>query len=405
MWKQIFSQRSQSAYTLGKYLNLLPFELFNHVKAGRLHPVDKDTGQPIPRPDVLKIKKRLKEIEQEIKVSPLAYGKLQTGKVYPVTHKHPQIVEKKYQGTAEQIKKQSDEWDKKSQQEKELDKLVEKLQEEHGRLNEKLQAITAIDDWTTYDPPEEPKNLITHLPIDLMKAFDILHNARFHNDEVKSLNIETHLQSSEEPDNMPPKAPEPVEESAPQPENYFKRTDNNHWAIKFGNEIAPHVDHVDGLLYIAHILGNQGKDISDQTLYQLAKRVPLKETIDKNEMTELNLSKGFRSQSIGTDKGRKICQAKYHELKGQLETASLEEQDEIKEAMKKLLPYLNTKTRNFADPNDKKAQSNLRKRIDLAYDKLKKEKMPALAKHLKDTIKTGYYGRRYVGPVTWEIKI
>jgi len=222
MSKLIFSHHLQPEYILGKDLNLLPFELFAHVKAGRLHPLDKDTGQPIPRPDILKIKKRLEEIEQEIKVLPLAYGKLQTGKVYPVTHKQPQIVKVIFKGSPEQVEKQLDEWDKKSQQEKEeemwkkqLDERAEKLQEEQGSLNEKLKAITDINDWTTYDPPKEPKHLITHLPIDLMKAFDILQNARFHNDEIRILNIETPLDSSAAPDNIPPKAPAPAEESAP----------------------------------------------------------------------------------------------------------------------------------------------------------------------------------------------
>lgn len=191
---------------------------------------------------------------------------------------------------------------------------------------------------------------------------------------------------------------------APQTGNYFKQN-GKHWAIKFENEFAAHVDHVDGLLYIAHLLEKPGEDISDQTLYQLAKGVTLKDAIDANEMIERNLSKGFKPQPIGTDKERRICQEKYLELEGKLETASLEEQDEIKEKMDKLVPFLNMKKRNFADPNDKKAQSNVTKRIDLAYDKLKEENMPELLTYLKDTIKTGDYGRRYVGPVTWKVEI
>lgn len=187
-------------------------------------------------------------------------------------------------------------------------------------------------------------------------------------------------------------------------ENYFIQN-GKHWKIKFGKESAAHVDHIDGLLYIAHLLENGGKDISDQVLYQLAKGVPSKETISTSEMIERNLSKGFKTQPIDTDKLRKICQEKYSEFQDKLETASLEEQDEIKEQMDKLVPYLNMKKRNFVDPNDKKAQSNMKKRIDHAYDKLKEENMPELAKHLEDTIKTEYYGRRYIGTFTWKIKI
>jgi hypothetical protein len=382
MSKLIFSHHLQPEYILGKDLNLLPFELFAHVKAGRLHPLDKDTGQPIPRPDILKIKKRLEEIEQEIKVFPFEEGKINA----------------LYRGQKKEAEKGK------------LDSRAEELQKEYDPLSKKLDVITDINDWTTSDPPKEPKHLITHLPIDLMKAFDILKNARFHNDEIRILNIETPLDASEKPDNVPPKAPAPIEESAPAPqiepqaENYFKRN-GKHWAIKYKNEVADHIDHVDGLLYIAHLLEKPGKDISDQTLHQLAKGVALKETIDANEMIERNLSKGFKPQPIGTDKQRKICQAKYQELQGKLETASLEEQDEINEKMDKLVPFLNMKKRNFADPNDRKAQSNMKKRIDLAYDKLKEENMPELAMYLNGTIKTGDYGRRYVGPVTWKIEI
>jgi len=253
MSKLTFSHHLQSEYTCGKDLNLLPFELFNHVKAGRLHPLDKDTGRPIPRPDVSKIKKHLEEIEQEIKVLPLAYGKLQTGKVYPFTHKQPQPVKVIFKGSPDQVEKQLDEWDKKSQQEKEeemwkkqLDERAEKLQEEQGSLNEKLKATTAINDWTTYDPPKEPKHLITHLPIDLMKAFDILQNARFHNDEIRILNIETPLDSSEEPDNVPPKAPAPVEESAPAPVNevVFSYMSPTEVMVKCGNKRAASYDQI-----------------------------------------------------------------------------------------------------------------------------------------------------------------
>ena len=201
----------------------------------------------------------------------------------------------------------------------------------------------------------------------------------------------------------PAKESTPAPQTEPQAENYFKQN-GNHWEIKFGNEFAAHVDHIDGLLYIAHILERPLINISDQDLYQLAKGVPIKETIGTNEMNERNLSKGFKAQPIGTNKERIICQTKYLKLEGELETANLEKQEEIKEQMEKLMPYLNMKKRNFADPNDKKAQANITKRIDLAYDKLKEENMPKLATYLKDTIKTGYYSRRYIGPATWEIK-
>ena len=183
MSKLPFTHHLQSEYTPGKDLNLLPFELFNHVKAGRLHPFDKDTGQPIPRPDAQRIKKRLEEIKQEIKVLPLANGK----------------IDALYRGQGKEDEKRK------------LELQAEALQKEHDPLSKELDAITDINDWTTYDPQENPKHLITHLPIDLMKAFDILQNTLFHNNEIRSLNIETPLPAQEEPGSMPPKSPAPFE--------------------------------------------------------------------------------------------------------------------------------------------------------------------------------------------------
>lgn len=197
MTQHPFSPPSKSEYTFGKDLNLLQFELFNHVKAGRLHPLDKDTGQPIPRPDALRIRKRLKEIKQEIKVLPLEKGKIDT--LDRGHHKEDAI--------------------------RKLDLRATALQEEQDTLNEKLKAITDINNWTAYEPPEEPKHLITHLPMDLMKAFDILQNACFHKNEIikLGLNVETPLPTQKKPGSMPPKSSAPIDE-------IVERTEQNNHA-------------------------------------------------------------------------------------------------------------------------------------------------------------------------------
>jgi regulatory protein YycI of two-component signal transduction system YycFG len=84
----------------------------------------------------------------------------------------------------------------------------------------------------------------------------------------------------------------------------------------------------------------------------------------------------------------------------------MEEQEEIQKKMKDLMPYLNLKKRNFADPNDKKAQVNIRKRLDTAYEAIRKENMNDLAEYLQSSIVTDdAYGLRYTGPIIWEITI
>lgn len=183
MTQHTFSPPLQSDYTLGKDLNLLPFELFNHVKAGKLHPFDKDTGQLILRPDVQRINDQHKKIMDEIKAMSFKGGK----------------IDALYRG-----------W-KKEEEKQKLDSLGKELQKEHDAIVKELETITAIDDWTTYDPQEEPKHLITHLPIDLMKAFDILQNAIFKKSEVDQLNKtdggQSHAKES---------APSPQDEQAPE---------------------------------------------------------------------------------------------------------------------------------------------------------------------------------------------
>lgn len=214
MAQQPFSLLSQSVYMLGKDLNLLPFELFNHVKAGRLHPFDKDTGQPIPRPDVQRTKDRHKKTIDEIKTMSLKGGK----------------IDALYRGQ------------KKEEEKRKLDSLIKELQKEHDAIVKEIETITAIDDWTTYDPPEEPKHLITHLPIDLMKAFDILQNACFHKNEIikLGLNVETPFPAQEEPGSMPPKSPATIEESAPAPVNevVFSYMSPTEVMVKCGNKRA-----------------------------------------------------------------------------------------------------------------------------------------------------------------------
>lgn len=186
MTQQPFSPPSKSEYTLGKDLNLLPFELFNHVKAGRLHPLDKDTGQPIPRPDAQRTKDRHKKNIDDVKAMSLKGGK----------------IDALYRGQ------------EKEEEKRKLDSLAKKLKKEHDVIVKELETMTDINSWTTYDPPEEPKHLITHLPMDLMKAFDILQNACFHKNEIikLGLNVETRLPAQKKPGSVPPKSPAPIDE-------------------------------------------------------------------------------------------------------------------------------------------------------------------------------------------------
>jgi len=204
----------------------------------------------------------------------------------------------------------------------------------------------------------------------------------------------------------PAKESTPITQTKPQADNYFKQN-GNHWEIRFGIEFAAHVDHVDGLLYIAHILNNIDNVISDQKLYNLAKGATLNE--DKDKMTVSmaianDLHFDTPPQKINDPKAQNEYINKYKQLQHDLDDAESNlEKNEIEYEMEKLLPFLTR--RNIPNPEDKKAQVNITRLLDRAYARIKKANMPNLAKHLSDKIKPDNYGRKYSGTFIWQIEI
>ncbi len=78
------------------------------------------------------------------------------------------------------------------------------------------------------------------------------------------------------------------------------------------------------------------------------------------------------------------------------------ERQEIKKEMNDIISHLRKRT--FADPDTKKAQSNIRKRLKTAYKAIDKAGIKGLAKHLRDYIKPdNAYGLYYSGATTWDI--
>jgi len=223
MPKPTFSHHLQSEYISAQHLNLLPFELFNHVQAGRLNPLDEYTGQAIPRPDVLRMKKKMEKILYAFKHSTLT--PIQLGNVLT-----------KLDGTIERARL------KKKHQipVTKVEKQILCARQEYFRLEDKLKAITDIFDWTTYDLPENT--------ILAQKDLNLLLNSYFHKDEVRKIgfNVETPLPAQEEPGSMPPKAPAPIEESAPAPVNevVFSYMSPTEVMVKCGNKRAASYDQI-----------------------------------------------------------------------------------------------------------------------------------------------------------------
>ena len=212
MSKLPFTHHLQSEYTLGKDLNLLPFELFNHVKAGRLHPFDKDTGRLIPRPDAMRIWKKMKGLKYTHEFLPLLQMphenilKISEGLIKQARLKN----QREINGTQDEY-------------------LILTYSQKYQSLNREFDAITDFCDWTTYDTPVDPR-----------PDFAILQNALFHNNEIRSLNIEKPLPAQEEPVSVPPGKAVSVEESAPAPVNevVFSYVSPTEVMVKCGNKRA-----------------------------------------------------------------------------------------------------------------------------------------------------------------------
>lgn len=148
-------------YIIGKEIKILPGELIAHIKAGRLHPVDKFL-RPILSPAIKAKLDREKKLNMELRYLPLEYGKLETGKVI-------------IRGCRSLPAYSKDE------EKRKLDERGTSLQKEIDALNKELDAIKDKNDWTTFDLPEDPKSA--------QGVFDLLMRSYFKREDVEAIAI------------------------------------------------------------------------------------------------------------------------------------------------------------------------------------------------------------------------
>lgn len=154
MSKLPFTHHSQSKYTLGKDLNLLPFDLFNHVQADRLHPLD-DNGEPMLNPDVQIKLDRQNKLEADLRVIPLRYGRLAAGGVYYRAASH-------YNEEQEKAK---------------IDNEHKTLMKELEDIKSQLAAITDFTSWANFELPEDKR--------ERQNIYDLLLRAKYKTCETK----------------------------------------------------------------------------------------------------------------------------------------------------------------------------------------------------------------------------
>lgn len=191
------------------------------------------------------------------------------------------------------------------------------------------------------------------------------------------------------------------------PTNFFTRK-GNFWEVGYEGETGT-VSNLGGIRCIVTLLESPGKSISCRELYLTVSRKAPERTISEDVASSEGLHIGSRKQSVSdyTAKGDYFRQ--WQELQDTIDNAEDGPEGEMvkkesKEEQDKLRPYL--KKRNFSDPNDKKAQINIKKRLDIAYEKLREASMTGLEEHLKIHINPDdAYGRIYTGVIKWVITI
>jgi hypothetical protein len=189
--------------------------------------------------------------------------------------------------------------------------------------------------------------------------------------------------------------------------NFFTKKSSS-WDIGYKGKTG-NINPIHGISYIVTLLNRPGESFLCKELYQtLSGKVPGK-TISESSAIDEGLNIGCNTQPISDYKAKQGYWNQWQKLQDDIDNAEdSPEGDMLKKEIKKkqdeLMPYL--KKRNFADPNDKKAQANISKRLDTAYKTIREAGLKEMAKHLEDNIKTDdAYGLRYTGDITWEIII
>lgn len=195
--------------------------------------------------------------------------------------------------------------------------------------------------------------------------------------------------------------------------NYFTK-EGEHWYIGFEGKTAI-VKKLDGLLYIGYLLEKPGKQIPCRDLYQAASgRMPDKIMAEGSAIEE-GLNIGNSQQAVSSPEAKAEYMRQYKKLNDELlrindlpnyeRTPEHEmEKKDIEEELGKIILIMKEKT--FADPNNKKAQANMTKRLQTAYKALDKAGMKELETHLRKHIRPDdAYGLIYNGSHIWNITL
>jgi hypothetical protein len=192
------------------------------------------------------------------------------------------------------------------------------------------------------------------------------------------------------------------------PANFLCKENEYTWHIGFEAK-STRIKHFDGLLYIGYLIAKPGVPISCRDLYQAGSGKTPDGVTTKEVAIQQGLCLERTKQPTSDNKAKKDYWKLWKQLQDEIDNAEDNPEGElIKEENRKrqaeIEPYL--KERVFIDPNDKKAQINIQRRLRTVYEAIDKAGMKNMAKHLQSKIKPdGALGLVYMGGVTWVITL
>ncbi len=179
-----------------------------------------------------------------------------------------------------------------------------------------------------------------------------------------------------------------------------------YWEVSHGGKTEM-VRNLDGINYIVTLLEKPGTSVTCRELHHILHgNVPDRDMSIGEAMERGLAGEGELKVVNDPDTGRNYWK-RYQELQRTSANAGDDPEgavikSESEKEMQSLLEALNQ--RSFADPDAKKAQTNITRRLETAYKAITKVSMKKTGKHLRNYIRPdGAYGLIYNGDLTWKI--
>ncbi len=187
--------------------------------------------------------------------------------------------------------------------------------------------------------------------------------------------------------------------------NYFRKN-GNFWQIRYQGKTAT-VKNLHGIHYIVHLLQRPEMPISCRELYQIVSGKMPNNVMSEDMAIGQGLNVESSTQSVNDKNAKKDYWKRYQELQSDLTKNEGTPEFEIikKETEREMADLLSSlRKRRFANPDNKKIQDNMKRRLDTTYTAIGKAGMEELEQHLQTSIKTGgSYDLIYTGSIIWNI--